>query len=96
MKKKQHNPFRKALIVSLIQQGELTNKQIAAQAKCSVGYVGSLRWKLKKSAQPLPPAPVIEPIELEPLPAVPAWLVALGAITVFFVLFTLIYIANKI
>lgn len=97
MKKKQRNPFRKALIVSLIQQGELTNPQIAARANCSVGYVASLRCELKKSARSLPPAPVIEPIELEPLSEqAPLWLLVLGTITVFFVLFTVIYIAVKI
>ena len=95
MNKKQHNPFRKALIVSLIQQGELTNPQIAAQAKCSVGYVASVRWKLKKAAK-TPPPTVFEPIELEPLPSSPLWLTLLSGLTVIFVIITLAYIAIKI
>lgn len=98
MKKKQHNPFRKALIISLIRQGEPSNKKIAAQARCSSGYVAILRSKLKKEAQLSEPAREILPLEpTEPnTPELPVWVVAALAAAALAAIVSVIFVINSI
>jgi len=79
VKKKQHNSLRKTLIVSLIQQGERSNIKIAAQARCSAGYVAVIRSKLKKATQLESNTVPFEPAEENPS-SVPVWLVVVVAL----------------
>lgn len=98
MKKKQHNPFRKALIISLIRQGEPSNKKIAAQARCSSGYVAILRSKLKKEAQLSEPEPkVVLPEPTEPSTGeLPIWAVATLAAAAIAAIVSVIFVINSI
>lgn len=98
MKKKQHNPFRKALIISLIRQGEPSNKKIAAQARCSSGYVAIIRSKLKKEAQLSEPEPKVVPFEsTEPSTTeFPVWAFAALAAAAIVAIASVIFVINSI
>lgn len=75
--------FRKALIIALLKESQLSVKEIAQKASCSISYVYHLRSKINSPAPAV--KPVSEPVQFElafddePKRTLPAWSFWVGA-----------------